>query len=214
MTEPSEPIDALDRVSRAAILEAADSERRRLERNLHDGAQQRLVALAIQLRAVAAAQATDPPTAGILLASAQDELALALEDLRALARGTHPAVLTDHGLRAALDALVAAAPLPVYVVALPEERFAASVEATVYYLVSEALTNAARHARASVVELRVGRAGGRLRVEVRDDGVGGAAIDGGSGLRGLVDRFEALGGRLLVHSPPGAGTTLIGEIPS
>jgi signal transduction histidine kinase len=199
--------------SRARIVEAADSERRRLERNLHDGAQQRLVSLALALRDVEARLGTDPKAAGRLLASAREELALALEELRALARGIHPAILSDRGLGPALEALVARAPVAVEVAALPEERFPEPVDAAAYYLVSEALTNVARHARASVVSVRVTRTDDRARIEVRDDGSGGAEIGSGSGLGGLSDRFEALGGRLGLDSPPGVGTTLIGEIP-
>ena len=199
--------------SRARIVEAADAERRRLERNLHDGAQQRLVTLALALGEVEAELGSDPEAAGRLLASAREELELALEELRTLARGIHPAVLSDRGLGPALEALVARAPVPVEVAALPEERFPEPVEAAAYYLVSEALTNVARHARASVVSVHVTRTDDRARIEVRDDGLGGAELGGGSGLRGLADRFEALGGRLELDSPPGVGTTLVGEIP-
>jgi signal transduction histidine kinase len=213
MTEPSEPIDALDRVSRAAILEAADSERRRLERNLHDGAQQRLVSLALDLGQVESMlDGGDPQTARKLLSTARDELALALEELRELARGIHPAILSDRGLGPALEALVARVSLPVQLDA-PCERLPEPVEAAAYYMVAEALTNAARHARATSVGVRLRCDDGRLRIEVRDDGIGGADARSGSGLRGLADRVEALGGRLKLDSPAGAGTTLTGEIP-
>jgi signal transduction histidine kinase len=197
----------------ARIIAATDAERWRLERNLHDGAQQRLVSLALALRAVEAQLAADPEAARHQLASAREELALALDELRDLARGIHPAVLTDRGLGPALDALAARAPVTVQVAALPRERLPEPVEAAAYYLVAEALTNVARHAHASVVTVSVTRTGGRARIEVRDDGTGGADIGHGSGLRGLADRLEALGGRLELDSPPGAGTTLAGELP-
>jgi signal transduction histidine kinase len=195
------------------IVEAADSERRRLERNLHDGAQQRLVSLALALREVEAKLNGEPEAASRLLASARKELDLALDELRALARGIHPAILTDRGLGAALEALAARAPVPVQVAALPVERLPEPVEAAAYYLASEALTNVARHAGASFVSVHVTRTADRARIEVRDDGSGGAELAGGSGLRGLADRFEALGGSLELHSPPEEGTTLIGQVP-
>jgi len=130
-----------------------------------------------------------------------------------LARGIHPAVLTEHGLGPALDSLLARAPIPVEIVEMPEERLAPNVEAAAYYVVAEALTNVAKYACASVVSVGVGRSNGTALIEVRDDGVGGAAADGGSGLRGLADRVEALGGRLELESPLGEGTTLRAEIP-
>jgi signal transduction histidine kinase len=199
--------------SRARIVEAGDAERRRLERNLHDGAQQRLVNLALRLREVEANLDSDPDAARRGLASARDELGLALEELRELARGIHPAILSDRGLGPALDALVARAPVAVRITELPTTRLPEPVEAAAYYLVAEALTNVSKHARATEATVRVGRTGDRVRIEVRDDGVGGAALRDGSGLRGLADRVEALGGRLRVDSPPGGGTTLIGDIP-
>jgi signal transduction histidine kinase len=197
----------------ARIIAAADAERRRLERNLHDGAQQRLVSLALALRAVEARLANDPETARHQLASARQELALALDELRDLARGLHPAVLRSRGLGPALNALAARAPVTVQVAALPGERLPERVETAAYYLVAEALTNVARHARATGVTVSVTRTGDRARIEVRDDGTGGAGIGRGSGLQGLAARLEALGGRLELDSPPGAGTTLIGELP-
>jgi signal transduction histidine kinase len=199
--------------SRARLVETADSERQRLERNLHDGAQQRLVSLALDLERVQAALDRDPESARRLLASTREQLGLALEELRELARGIHPAALTDRGLGPALEALAARAPLPVRVATLPSQRLPRPVETAAYYFVSEALTNAAKHARASVVTVRVTGGDGRAVVEVADDGVGGADWRNGSGLRGLVDRVEALGGHLEIESPPGAGTTLSGEIP-
>jgi signal transduction histidine kinase len=201
------------RLTAARIVEAADAERRRLERNLHDGAQQRLVSLALALGEVEAKLAGDPEAAGRLLASAREELRLALDELRSLARGIHPAILTDRGLGPALEALAARAPVCVQVAAFPRERLPEPVEAAAYYLVAEALTNVARHADATVVSVSVTRTDHRARIEVRDDGVGGAEVRNGSGLRGLADRFEALSGHLELHSRPEVGTTLVGELP-
>jgi PAS domain S-box-containing protein len=200
------------RSSRARLVQAGDAERRRLERNLHDGAQQRLVSLSLALRLAQAKLKADPEEAGKLLGSASEELAQALEELRELARGIHPAVLSDRGLSAALEALAGRAPLPVEVRA-PEERLPPPVEAAAYYVVSEALTNVAKYAQASNVDIRVERLNGHAVVEVVDDGVGGADPLGGSGLRGLADRVEALDGRLQVESAPGRGTVVRAEIP-
>jgi PAS domain S-box-containing protein len=199
--------------SRARIVTAADVERRRLERNLHDGAQQRLVALALSLRLVAGKLESDPDVARELLAGAGRELALALDELRELARGLHPAVLTDRGLRAAVETLAGRAPFPVELAAMPDERLPEPVEAGAYYLIAEALTNVAKYAHASTVRVAVSAGGGRVCVEVSDDGIGGADPSSGTGLRGLGDRVEALGGTLAVTSPVGAGTTLRAEIP-
>ena len=198
--------------SRARIVEAGDAERRRLERNLHDGTQQRLVSLALALRDIEGRLGSDAG-ASRLLHVAREELAVALDELRTLARGIHPAILTDRGLGPALEALATRAPMEVRVDALLEERFPEPVEAAAYYLVAEALTNAARHAGDSVVDVHVTRTDGHARIEVRDDGAGGAEVGRGSGLRGLADRFEALGGRLEINSPRGAGTTVIGGVP-
>ncbi|MGE5635657.1 MAG: GAF domain-containing sensor histidine kinase [Nocardioidaceae bacterium] len=198
--------------SRARIVAAGDAERRRLERNLHDGAQQRLVSLSLALREVQAELRTDPDAAGRLLASAREQLSLALDELRELARGIHPAILTERGLGAALHALASRSPLRVEVTAPPDGRLPRHVETAAYYLVAEALTNAAKHAQASMVTVGVSELGGLARVEVADDGRGGATRDG-SGLRGLADRVEALGGSFEVRSPPGAGTTLSADIP-
>ena len=200
------------RHSRKRLLQAGDAERRRLERNLHDGAQQRLVSLSLALRLAQAKLKTDPDEASNLLGSASDELAHALEELRELARGIHPAVLSDRGLSAALEALAGRAPLPVDVLA-PEERLPPPVEAAAYYVVSEALTNVAKYAQASTVGVRVTRLNGSAVVEVADDGVGGADPLQGSGLRGLADRVEALDGKLHVESAPGRGTVVRAEIP-
>ena len=199
--------------SRARIVAAGDVERRRLERNLHDGAQQRLVALSFQLRLAVAKLDADPAGARALLGDAGEELARALQELRELARGLHPALLTDRGLRAAVDALAARSPLPVELDEIPDERLPEPVEAAAYYLVAEALTNVAKYARASLVRVRITAGDGDVVVEVSDDGVGGADPAGGSGLRGLADRVEALGGTLAIDSTAGAGTVLRAEIP-
>jgi signal transduction histidine kinase len=200
--------------SRARIVEAGDAERRRLERNLHDGAQQRLVSLALNLRL--AARACDPDDAAALAAfeRAGDELSQALEELRELARGIHPAVLSDRGLEPAIEALVARTPVPVRIAIELEEPLPEPVEAAAYYVVAEALTNAAKHSHASEVVVRIARENGFARIEVADDGVGGADTEGGSGIRGLTDRVEALGGRLTLESPLGTGTTVLAAIPS
>jgi PAS domain S-box-containing protein len=199
--------------SRARIVTAGDVERRRLERNLHDGAQQRLVALSLTLRLALAKLESDPEAARAALADAGDELALALEELRELARGLHPAVLTDRGLRAAVDVLASRANVRVEIAEIPDERLPAPVEAAAYYLIAEALTNVTKYAEASEVRVQVVANGASVSVEVSDDGVGGADPAAGSGLRGLADRVEALGGSLDVASPAGAGTTLRAEIP-
>jgi PAS domain S-box-containing protein len=200
--------------SRARIVTAGDVERRRLERNLHDGAQQRLVALSLSLRMALAKVGSDPERAVAILAAANEELALALAELRELARGLHPAVLSDRGLKAAVETLAARAPLPVEIAEIPEGRLPEPVEAAAYYMIAEALTNVAKYANASAVRVRVVADDGRVRVEVADDGIGGADPGGGSGLRGLADRVEALGGSLEVVSPAGAGTSLRAEIPA
>ena len=194
--------------SRARIVQAGDAERRRLERNLHDGAQQRLVSLALMLRLAARRHPDDAD-----LENAGEELAHALKELRELARGIHPAVLTERGLEPAVRALADRAPLPVELDVSIHERLPDPVEAAAYYVVAEALTNVAKYAQASGVSVGLARANGHACIEVRDDGIGGAVAGRGSGLRGLADRVEALGGRLLLDSPAGAGTTLRAEIP-
>jgi PAS domain S-box-containing protein len=201
------------RRSRARLVEAGDLERRRLERNLHDGAQQRLVSLSLSLRLAQSKLATDAAAAGKILEGASMELAHALEELRELARGIHPAVLTDRGLGPALESLADRSPLPVELEAVPEERLPGPVEAAAFYVVSEALTNVAKYAQASFVRVRVEQLNGYALVEVADDGVGGADPAGGSGLRGLADRVAALDGRLEIASPPGEGTSIRAEIP-
>ena len=198
--------------SRMRIVEASDAERRRLERNLHDGAQQRLVATSLTVR-MAARRVTADPALRAMLDGAGDELGRALEELRELARGLHPAVLSDHGLRAAIEAVADVAPLPVAVDVPLDERLPETVEAAAYFVVCEALTNVAKYARASEARVRVERTDDRAHVEVVDDGVGGADERDGSGLRGLADRVEALGGRLVVSSPAGAGTAVRAELP-
>ena len=208
--------DALEQLaaSRARIVEVGDAERRRLERNLHDGAQQRLVSLALDLRMVGATLEKDPPAARKTLASAQDQLAKGLEELRELARGIHPAVLTERGLGPALQGLFARAPLPVEIIELPEERLAGPAEVAAYYVVAEAITNVAKYARASYVTVSIRRSNGSATIVVTDDGIGGADPALGSGLRGLADRLEALEGRLEVDSPTARGTRISAEIPS
>jgi signal transduction histidine kinase len=199
--------------SRVRIVEAGDTERRRLERNLHDGAQQRLVSLALRLRMIKASLRKDPEYAEALLADAGTELDHALEELRELARGIHPAVLTDRGLEAAIRALAGRAPIPVELTRLPQDRLPDSVEAAIYYLVAEAITNVAKYAQATYASVAVERSNGFATVVVHDDGIGGAEPVPGSGLVGLADRVEALGGRLHIESPPGRGTHLTAEIP-
>jgi PAS domain S-box-containing protein len=199
--------------SRARIVEAGDAARRRLERNLHDGAQQRLVALSLSLKLAQRALDGDPERARAALEAASGDLAAALDELRELARGLHPTALSDHGLAAAVQTLVARAPVPVDVVELPAERLPEPIEAASYYVIAEALTNVAKYARADAAVVRVAAARGAVQVEVSDDGVGGADPRAGSGLCGLADRVEALGGRLDVLSPAGQGTRLRAVIP-
>ncbi|HUL26655.1 MAG TPA: AAA family ATPase, partial [Streptosporangiaceae bacterium] len=196
--------------SRARIVAAADQARRRIERDLHDGAQQRLVSLALQLRA---AQTAMPPELGADLARAAAEATGALEEVREIARGIHPAVLAEGGLRLALKALARRSPIAVDLQVHADRRLPEPVEVSAYYIIAEALTNAARHARALTVTVTVEVADDVLRAAVRDDGVGGADFARGTGLAGLKDRVEALGGRLFLHSPPGAGTSLRAELP-
>jgi signal transduction histidine kinase len=200
--------------SRSRLVEVSMFERRRLERDLHDGAQQRLVALSLQLGlAKRRLEEGQDVAAGAMLDAARDELARALEELRELARGIHPAVLTDRGLEPALEALAERAPLPVSLDQMPAERLPAPVEAAAYFVVAEALTNVVKYAGASTAAVRIRRNGSYAVVEVRDDGVGGADPTSGTGLRGLADRLAALDGRLEVHSPPGEGTTVRAEVP-
>jgi signal transduction histidine kinase len=199
--------------SRAKLIATSLAERQRLERDLHDGAQQRLVALSLQVHVARAKITSDPEAAGAILDRARDELRLALEELRELARGIHPAVLTDRGLGAAIAGLASRFPMPVQVLTTPLARLPASVEAAAYFVVSESLANMAKHAGASRATVRVARQNGTALVEVHDDGCGGASMEAGSGLRGLADRLAALDGRLEVVSPPGQGTTVRARIP-
>jgi signal transduction histidine kinase len=199
--------------SRARIVEAGVVERRRLERNLHDGAQQRLVALSLELRLAKGRLHDDPDGAAEMISHAQEELAQALAELRELARGIHPAVLADRGLEAALQALAARSPVPVELEPIAAGRLPEPVEAAAYFVVAEALANVARHAHATRVGVRIDQADGRALVEVADDGIGGADPIRGTGLHGLADRLSALDGRLSIESPLGQGTRLRAEIP-
>jgi signal transduction histidine kinase len=196
--------------SRARIVEAADAARRKLERDLHDGAQQRLVGLAIQLRLLTKRLGPDA-TPGI--EACIPELLGALEELRDLARGLHPAVLSERGLGPALEALATRSPVPTTVDVQLARRLPEAQEVALYFVAAEALANVAKYADASQVEIRVEQDPDDATIEIADDGVGGASANGGSGLRGLKDRVEALGGRLRVDSPPGAGTTVRAQVP-
>jgi signal transduction histidine kinase len=198
--------------SRARIVGAGDDERRRLERNLHDGAQQRLVALGMQLRLLGPRIRTDPAAAEALVATAAAELATSVDELRELAHGIHPAVL-GHGLTVALESLAARSTIATAVSVDLLERLPEVVEVAAYFVASEALANVAKHAQASAVKITVSRGAKGALVEVADDGVGGADDAGGSGLRGLADRVEALGGQLRIRSPVGVGTTISAVIP-
>jgi signal transduction histidine kinase len=205
----------LDKVqeSRRRIVTAGDEQRRRIERDLHDGAQQRLVALALELRIAQRQVGESDPEVDRVLAQAVAELQVAVEELRELARGVHPAVLTEEGLGGALESLAARTPVPVEIAAAPAERLPSEIEAAAYFVACEAIANAVKHARATQIRVSAERRDGRLVVEVEDDGIGGASLNGGSGLRGLVDRVEAHGGTLRVESEPGTGTRVIGELP-
>jgi signal transduction histidine kinase len=199
--------------SRARIVAAADTTRRRIERDLHDGAQQQLVSLAMKMRV---AQAAVPPDAVDLakeLDGFADRLTGVLDELRELSSGLHPAALAQGGLRPALKTLARRAPVPVDLDVRVEGRLPEQIELAAYYVVAEALTNAAKHADATAIDVEVAAWSGTLRVGVRDDGRGGADINRGSGLVGLADRVGTLGGRLSLHSPPGAGTNLEIELP-
>ena len=201
------------RASRARIVEAGDEARRRIERNLHDGTQQRLVSISMALGLAEAKLEKDPAAAGAVFGEARQGLSAALEELRELSHGIHPAVLTDRGLRAALEDITLRASIPVELALDGTERLPEQVEAAAYYVVSEALANVAKYARATSAQVRVRPLDGKVVLEVADDGVGGADASRGSGLRGLSDRVEALGGRLWFSSPPGEGTIVRAEIP-
>jgi len=199
--------------SRARLVEAADTERRRLEHDLHDGAQQRLTALAYHLERAADEARHDPPRAAALFEQAGVEVSHAIDELRELAHGIHPAVLTDLGLAKAIEVVAARSSVPIRLLELPPMRLDDTAEATAYFVVAEAVTNAQKHARASTIWVRAAVAGGVLRVEVVDDGIGGAVQSAGSGLQGLSDRVEALGGGLTIDSIAGHGTQLAAAIP-
>jgi signal transduction histidine kinase len=199
--------------SRARIVAAGDQARRRIERDLHDGTQQRLVSLVLDLRAAEAAVPPERAELRAQLARAADGLTGALEELRELSRGIHPAILSEGGLAPALKALARRSSVPVELEVDVPARLPEPVEVAAYYVVSEALANAAKHAQASVAQVEAQAHHGLLHLSVRDDGVGGAAPGGGSGLVGLADRVEALGGTIKVHSPPGHGTRLRIDLP-
>jgi signal transduction histidine kinase len=201
------------RDSRARIVEASVSERRRLERNLHDGAQQRLVTLSLHLRMAQETLHDDPLATETMLAGAGDDLKHALDELRELARGLHPAVLTDRGLAPALESLANRSPFPVTIAGVPAGRLPEPVEAALYYVVAESLTNAAKHSGATEGSVELSTTPEAVAVEIRDNGSGGADLSSGSGLRGLVDRVEALGGALQLQSPVDGGTLVRAELP-
>jgi len=200
------------RQSRLRIVAASDAERRRIERNIHDGAQQQLMALALHLEMLRQ-QAVGAPDLASGLASAAEQLVLSLEELRELARGLHPSILSTDGLRPALEQLADRAPVPVTVTAT-DGRFGPAVESTAYFVASEALANVAKYARATSVWLRLEPMNGRVVIEITDNGVGGARFEPGSGLRGLLDRVEAIGGTVDIDSPPGQGTRVRATLPA
>ena len=203
--------DAALQRSRARVIEAADSERRRVGRDLHDGAQQRLMAVGNLLR-LASRKLADEHEAAEVLRLASDELGEAHSELRDLARGLHPVALSERGLESALESLTVGCAMPV-TLEVDAEDLPEQVELAAYFIVSEALTNASRHAGASPVRIRVARSDGALALEVADEGPGGADASGGTGLRGLAERVDALGGRFEVDSPPGAGTRVSARLP-
>jgi signal transduction histidine kinase len=194
------------------VIEAGQKERQRLERNLHDGAQQRLVALSLDLRLLEARLSGDPDArAG--LDQARQEIALSLEELRAVARGIHPAVVTGHGLAVAVESLAARAPVPVRLTVAVDGRLPERLEVAAYYVICESLANIGKHAHATSATVDIARKKGDLVVEIVDDGIGGADSERGTGLRGLADRVEGLGGRLRVWTPRGGGTRVRAEMP-
>jgi signal transduction histidine kinase len=200
------------RGSRARIVEAGRRERQRLERNLHDGAQHRLVALSLQL-SLLEEELAGQSSATAQLERARGEIDTSLDELREIAQGIHPAVVSGHGLAVALEQLVARAPVPVRISVEIEGRLPEAIEMAAYYLIAESLANIGKYAQASSATVELARSNGDLHVEVADDGIGGADTERGSGLRGLADRVEALGGQLQVWSPHGGGTRLKAEIP-
>jgi signal transduction histidine kinase len=207
-----ERVDDL-RGSRQRIIDAADAERRRIERDLHDGAQQRMVAVAVTLGLAEAQLKTDPAGAARLVSQARDEAQQAVKELRELARGIHPALLSERGLGVALEALATRAPIPVAVSGVPDRPLRPAIEAAAYYVTAEALTNVAKYAHASEASVQLTVDRDCLCVQIADDGIGGADLTIGTGLRGLRDRVEALDGQFDVESPPGAGTTVTIELP-
>jgi signal transduction histidine kinase len=199
--------------SRARIVAAADDTRRRIERDIHDGAQQRLVSLALELRLARSMVPAELPELEMEIGRVADDLNGVVEDLLEISRGIHPSVLSKAGLPLALHALGRRSAVPVHLDVRIDGRLPEPVEVGAYYVVSEMLTNAAKHARASMVDVNAEASGGTLRVRVRDDGVGGADPRRGSGLVGLKDRIEALGGTFSIDSPAGGGTTACCELP-
>jgi signal transduction histidine kinase len=201
------------KASRIRIVEAADAERRRVERDLHDGTQQRLLSISMALGLAESKLDSDPEAARRVVREARASLGMALQELRELSQGIHPGILTERGLAAAIEELAYGARLPLDLDIRLAERLPDRVEAAAYYVVSEALTNIAKHAQATAVRIQVERDDDRAVVEIADDGIGGADDCRGSGLRGLADRVEALDGRLRVASPHGAGTVVTAELP-
>jgi signal transduction histidine kinase len=202
------------RASRQRIVAAQDEERRRIERDLHDGAQQRLLRLSMALQVAESSMPSQPdPALRTSLEVAAEELHAAMKELRELAQGIHPAVLTQRGLGAAMRSLAETAAIPVVIESVPEERLDAKVEAAGYFVVSEALANVVKHAQASCATVAARLGEDLLEIEVRDDGVGGASAERGSGLRGLMDRVQALDGELVVDTAPAGGTTILARIP-
>jgi signal transduction histidine kinase len=199
--------------SRARLVEATDTERRRIERDLHDGTQQRLVSIAMSLGLLESKLPAEPEAAAPIVRQTREALALALAELRELTHGILPPLLTERGLPAALEELARGAALATHLQVDVEGRLSGQVESAAYFVASEALANAVKHSHGSEVRIAAARDGGTLTLDIADDGIGGASAGGGSGLRGLADRVEALGGRLTVSSPPGRGTTLRAEIP-
>jgi signal transduction histidine kinase len=195
------------------MMRAADDARRRIERDLHDGAQQALVCALMTLRAGVRSIGDDPARAAELLKAADGHLERSLQDLRDLAHGIHPSLLAAHGLAAALGEVAARTPVPVQVVDELGQRLPTDIEAALYFSAAEAVTNAAKHANPTEVRVHIGRRNGSAFVQVLDDGVGGASLERGSGLRGLSDRLATLGGTVAVASPPGSGTTIVAEVP-
>lgn len=199
--------------SRVRLIEAEEAARRRLERHLHDGPQQRLVAVALGMRTARSRLPGDPQAAAELIEACERELTTTIDELRELARGIHPAVLTDRGLKPALESLCCRFPIPVELGDLPAERLPSQVESAAYLVISEALANAARYSGASHATVKVARQNGHALVEVRDDGIGGADPTRGCGIRSMVDHVGALDGSLELVSAPGEGTIVYAEIP-